>query len=287
MEDRCYAPYPISMFRQLDRIRELTKVYDYVTYLEPVTEPDIEGVRGILCADKSEEEDKVEFGEPQSPPAKRHKRLSQNSISLENLTSAKENLDLNELENLLDKSFAPEESSEMLRICEKTLVPSLVQIKTKSASLNGSLMYFIEKYPTSAIILATGLAKEIEFEAFVQNVIEKDFLTENQERTLMEKWISNCTISGECPIFEAVVSRQPNIFGESHFMEMVSRNMLNNLSTQKHKCPKFSKFLLRIITKIPAEFSQQPVYNNLKILVESNKTFLKKRMEQELKRKSS
>ena len=287
MEDRCYAPYPISMFRQLDRIRELTKVSDFVTYLEPVTEPEIEGVRGILCADKSEEEDKVESGEPQSPPAKRHKRLSQNSISLENLTSAKENLDLNELENLLDKSFAPEESSEMLRICEKTLVPSLVQIKTKSASLNGSLMSFIEKYPTSAIILATGLAKEIEFEAFVQNVIKKDFLTENQERTLMEKWISNCTISGECPIFEAVVSRQPNIFEESHFMEMVSRNMLNNLSTQKHKCPKFSKFLLQIITKIPAEFSQQPVYNNLKILVESNKTFLKKRMEQELKRKSS
>ena len=26
MEDRCYAPYPISMFRQLDRIKELTKV---------------------------------------------------------------------------------------------------------------------------------------------------------------------------------------------------------------------------------------------------------------------
>lgn len=285
MEDRCYAPYPTSMFRQLERIRELTKVSDNVAHLELVTESEIEAVRGALCAERSVEEDNAEFGNPQSPPTKRQKILSQNSMPLENL-SAIQLLDLKELESVLDESFAPEQSSETLKICEKTLVPSLVQLKTKSASLCKSLMSFIEKYPTSAIILATGLAKEIEFEAFVQNVIEKDFLTENQERTLMEKWISNCTISGTCPIFEAVVSRQPNIFEEQHFMEMISRNMINNLSPQKHKCPKFSKFLLQIITKIPAKLSQQPVFNNLKSLVESNKTFLKKRMEQELKRKS-
>jgi len=283
MEDRCYAPYPISMFRQLDRIKELTKVSDNVAHLEPVTEPEIEAVavRGTLCSVKSEEE---EFGNPQSPPTKRQKLLSQNSMPL----PARQLLDLKELEGALDESFGPEQSSEMLQICEKTLVPSLVQLKTKakSASLCKSLMSFVEKYPTSAIILATGLAKEIEFEVFVQNVIEKDFLTENQERTLMEKWISNCTISGTCPIFEAIFSRQPNIFEESHLMEMISRNMINNLSPQKHKCPKFSKFLLQIITKIPAKISQHPVFNNLKSLVESNKTFLKKRMEQELKRKS-
>ena len=69
-------------------------------------------------------------------------------------------------------------------------------------------------------------------------------------------------------------------------MEVTTMNMKNNISQQKDKCSKFSKFLLQVITKIPSNLNSS-VYNNLIALVDSNKTFLKKRMDQELKRKCS
>ena len=286
MEDRCYAPFPTSMFVQLDRIRELTKDS------EILSEPEFVAVKRPRSADNSgeEEEEEVKMENATSQPSKKQKRLSRHVMGecppsrvLENNELTKI-LSFNELESVLNKNFASENNDKMLQTCEKTLVPSCVQHKTKSASLCNSLMALIGKLPTSAIIFATGLVKEIEFESFVQKVIEKDLLTETQERTLLEKWIHNNTISGTSPIFDAVTSRQPHILEDNHFMEMVSRNMINNLSPLKDKCPKFSKFLLQIITKVPLKLSEL-VYNNLKSLVDSNKTFLKKRMDQELERK--
>ena len=282
MEDRCYAPFPTSMFVQLDRIRELTKDS------EILTEPEFVSVKRPRSADDSGEEVKTEHATSQL--SKKQKRLSRNlmvecppSRVTENNESTKI-LSFNELESVLDKNFAPEHNDEMLQTCKMSLVPSCIQHKSKSASLCNSLMALIGKLPSSAIIFATGLVKEIEFESFVQKVIEKDLLTETQERTLLEKWMYNNTLSGTSPIFDAVASRQPTILEDNDFIEMVSRNMINNLSPLKDKCPKFSKFLLQIITKVPLKLSEL-VYNNLKSLVDSNKTFLKKRMDQELQRK--
>lgn len=282
MEDRCYAPFPTSMFVQLDRIRELTKDS------EILTESEFASVKRPRSADNSEEEE-VKIENATSQPTKKQKRLSRNllvecppSRVIENEST--KILSFNELESVLDKNFAPENNDKMLQTCEMSLVPSCIQHKSKSSSLCDLLMALIGKLPSSAIIFATGLVKEVEFESFVQKVIEKDLLTETEERTLLEKWMYNNTLSGTSPIFDAVASRQPTILEDNNFMEMVSRNMINNLSPLKDKCPKFSKFLLQIITKVPLKLSEL-VYNNLKSLVDSNKTFLKKRMDQELQRK--
>lgn len=282
MEDRCYAPFPTSMFVQLDRIRELTKDS------EILTESEFASVKRPRSADNSEEEE-VKIENATSQPTKKQKRLSRNllvecppSRVIENEST--KILSFNELESVLDKNFAPENNDKMLQTCEMSLVPSCIQHKSKSSSLCDLLMALIGKLPSSAIIFATGLVKEVEFESFVQKVIVKDLLTETEERTLLEKWMYNNTLSGTSPIFDAVASRQPTILEDNNFMEMVSRNMINNLSPLKDKCPKFSKFLLQIITKVPLKLSEL-VYNNLKSLVDSNKTFLKKRMDQELQRK--
>ena len=292
MEDRCYAPYPTSMFSQLDRIRELAEDSGIV---KAVPEPEFDAAEEIMRGDKTDEEDRVETEDGQSPPSKKIRRqlseakLSENGGSppsnvLENNES--DILGFNALESVLKTNFASDENDKRLQFCETTLVPSCLQHKSKYAELFKPLMGFIEtECPTSAIVFAAGLVKEIEFETFVKTVIEKDLLTENQERILLEKWIYNNSIDGTSPIFEAVASRQPNIFEDSSLMEIVLRNMINNLSPQKDKCPKYSKFLLQIITKIPSNLSEL-VYSNLKSLVDSNKTFLKKRMDQELQRKS-
>ena len=282
MEDRCYAPFPTSMFVQLDRIRELTEDS------EILTESEFASVKRPRSADNSEEEE-VKIENATSQPTKKQKRLSRNllvecppSRVIENEST--KILSFNELESVLDKNFAPENNDKMLQTCEMSLVPSCIQHKSKSSSLCDLLMALIGKLPGSAFIFATGLVKEVEFESFVQKVIEKDLLTETEERTLLEKWMYNNTLSGTSPIFDVVASRQPTILEDNNFMEMVSRNMINNLSPLKDKCPKFSKFLLQIITKVPLKLSEL-VYNNLKSLVDSNKTFLKKRMDQELQRK--
>ena len=291
MEDRCYAPYPTSMFKQLDRIRELTEEADIV---EAVAEPEFDAAEETMRGDKTGDEDGVETEDGQSPPSKKQKRqmseakLSENGVGLppSRVVNESDILGFDALEIVLNKNFASDENDKMTQLCEMTLVPSCVHHKSKHAELFKPLMDFIEtECPTSAIIFATGLVKESEFETFVKTVIEQDFLTENQERTLLEKWIYNNTIDGTSPIFEAIASRQPNIYEDSSIMEMVLRNMINNLSPQKDKCPKFSKFLLQIITKIPSNLNEI-VYSNLKSLVDTNKTFLKKRMDQELQRKS-
>ena len=59
--------------------------------------------------------------------------------------------------------------------------------------------------------------------------------------------------------------------------------MARNLAQLKDKCPKFSKFLLQIVTKLPPTMVTS-VCSTLRAVVETNKTFLKKRMEQEMKK---
>ena len=66
-------------------------------------------------------------------------------------------------------------------------------------------------------------------------------------------------------------------------MGLVADNMARNLAQLKDKCPKFSKFLLQIVTKLPPTMDTS-VCNTLRAVVETNKTFLKKRMEQEMKK---
>ena len=153
MEDRCYAPYPTSMFSQLDRIRELTEDSDI--NVKAVPEQEFDAAEEIRRGDKTDEEVGVETEDGQSPPSKKIRRqlseakLSENGGSppsnvLENNES--DILGFNALESVLKTNFASDENDKRLQFCETTLVPSCLQHKSKSAELLKPLMGFIETH---------------------------------------------------------------------------------------------------------------------------------------------
>ena len=294
MEDRCYAPYPISKFKQLDRIKELTKDSEIISHPGHFTKS--EAVKIISKVESVS----INAADSNADTPRKRQRLTPNVLAKENgstkvmkkdpaleiTVKSPEIMSTNDVHKFLNLNHAQDDRDELLQFCVKVLVPSLIHQKMESIPLKQSLISFIEEIPMTAFTLVSGLVNETEYESFVHTVIMKNFLNDNQERTLLENWLNNNTLSGTNQLFDAIASKQSNIYEESYLMEVTTMNMKNNISQQKDKCSKFSKFLLQVITKIPSNLNSS-VYNNLIALVDSNKTFLKKRMDQELKRKCS
>ena len=294
MEDRCYAPYPISKFKQLDRIKELTKDSEIISHPGHFTKS--EAVKIISKVESVS----INAADSNADIPRKRQRLTPNVLAKENgstkvmkkdpgleiTVKSPEIMSTNDVHKFLNLNHAQDDRDELLQFCVKVLVPSLIHQKMESIPLKQSLISFIEEIPMTAFTLVSGLVNETEYESFVHTVIMKNFLNDNQERTLLENWLNNNTLSGTNQLFDAIASKQSNIYEESYLMEVTTMNMKNNISQQKDKCSKFSKFLLQVITKIPSNLNSS-VYNNLIALVDSNKTFLKKRMDQELKRKCS
>ena len=294
MEDRCYAPYPISKFKQLDRIKELTKDSEIISHPGHFTKSEavkiiskVESV-SINAADSNAGKPRKRQRLTPNVLAKENgsTKVMKNDPALEITVKSPEIMSTNDVHKFLNLNHAQDDRDELLQFCVKVLVPSLIHQKMESIPLKQSLISFIEEIPMTAFTLVSGLVNETEYESFVHTVIMKNFLNDNQERTLLENWLNNNTLSGTNQLFDAIASKQSNIYEESYLMEVTTMNMKNNISQQKDKCSKFSKFLLQVITKIPSNLNSS-VYNNLIALVDSNKTFLKKRMDQELKRKCS
>ena len=294
MEDRCYAPYPISKFKQLDRIKELTKDSEIISHPGHFTKS--EAVKIISKVESVS----INAADSNADTPRKRQKLTPNVLAKENgstkvmkkdpaleiTVNSPEIMSSNDVHKFLNLNHSQDDRDELLQFCVKVLVPSLIHQKMESIPLKQSLISFIEEIPMTAFPLVSGLVNETEYESFVHTVIMKNFLNDNQERTLLENWLNNNTLSGTNQLFDAIASKQSNIYEESYLMEVTTMNMKNNISQQKDKCSKFSKFLLQVITKIPSNLNSS-VYNNLIALVDSNKTFLKKRMDQELKRKCS
>ena len=294
MEDRCYAPYPISKFKQLDRIKELTKDSEIISHPGHFTKS--EAVKIISKVESVS----INAADSNADAPRKRQRLTPNVLDKENgstkvmknypaleiTVKSPEIMSTNDVHKFLNLNHAQDDRDELIQFCVTVLVPSLIHQKKEAIPLKQSLISFIEEIPMTAFTLVSGLVNETEYESFVHTVIVKNFLNDTQERTLLENWLNNNTLSGTNQLFDAIASKQSNIYEESYLMEVTTMNMKNNISQQKDKCSKFSKFLLQVITKIPSNLNSS-VYNNLIALVDSNKTFLKKRMDQELKRKCS
>ena len=146
------------------------------------------------------------------------------------------------------------------------------------------LMYFLHAFPEAAFNLSFNLINEYELENKVIAILESNLLTEDQKKILFAKWLSSNTLEGgNTQIANCLLDQYSNFYEDTHLMVLLTESLVKNLSQERDKCPKFSKFLLQIVTKISCV--EEAVFNNLKKVIESNKTFLRKRMEVELSKK--
>lgn len=289
-----FAPYPASKLTQLDRIKELTQDSKVVNIFN-----DDKGESEITTGDDIDmSDDENEYDGPE-----KKQRLDDSDINVcleealkshSSLKSIWEKFKTKEPEILNDNIIemflrtVPRigcEKEVVSQLCEKYLSKSLLHYECDADLLYEDLTNFVSAFPHTAFSLAHDgvVDRGRRWETWIVSVTEGSFLTEDQERSLLTRWMTAHALDGSSRLVEVCLARSPALYEDPHLMGLVADNMARNLAQLKDKCPKFSKFLLQIVTKLPPTMDTS-VCSTLRAVVETNKTFLKKRMEQEMKK---
>lgn len=298
-----YAPFPVSMFQQLDRIRDLTRHDKVVTIDRLFSHDKTENFSGS-DENMGVTETTIQDCDKQTP-AKRMKcvmsihellesgDVKQQQITVEGLWTIYkdediEPLTLKSVEKLLNLC---DDSECSWMVCQKYFPSSISSFKEQDlAAFLESYQNIEIKHGTKFIVLKELFKVDIIDVETLSTLTEPgddgDFLSEEEEKTLLIIWLKqNDNINGDNKVLiESILKRNPDLYEDNQMMETLAHNLKSNLSQLKDKCPKFSKFLLQLVTKVGTGLSAS-VYSNLLNVVEENKTFLKKRMEQELGKK--
>ena len=309
MDMDMFAPYPLSKFKQMNKIRELTK---YSPVIDVFNSKEILDVRSDVINEVDDDDDddkttnstfsnKVFDDDAIKPsPSKKHKFEESNyDLSDEDecvkidktpnelLNNGQQEMSLSELKKFL-VSMSSENACDKKRvnlICEKLLSKSIVHHKNEIESIFDDLMSFLHAFPEVAFNFSFNIINENELENEVIALLKSNLLTEDQKKMLFAKWLSSHIIDGSnTRIVDTLLWQYSNFYEDSHLMGLLAESLVKNLSQERDKCPKFSKFLLQIVTKI-SSCVEESVFTTLKNVIESNKTFLRKRMEVELNKK--
>ena len=298
-----YIPYPISKFKHLDRIRELTRHDKMFT---------IEDVFGQKIGNTIEDDDEKKYDSKRLGDSDHVDSQNKKFKSVVNINEYLENNDDTTVQNLWEtyKDEDPEALSDqsfekLLHLCvnlnhetelesttkilEKYLQPTLSHLDESSSLtiiLSTNINLVENLHQNLKIVFILELIKvNAEIELMIKLLENQEFSVEQDKSILLCFVQNNDDIAGDrTELVELILNRNPRIYSCSHEMEALSLNLRNNLSQQRDKCPRFSKFLLQIVTKVAAGLNTS-VYEHLSVVIENNKTFLKKRMIQELKKK--
>ena len=218
-----FAPYPASKLTQLDRIKELTQDSKVVNiFNDDKGESEITTGDDIYMSDDENEYD--------GPEKKQRLDDSDINVCLEEALKSHSSLKsiwekfktkepeiLNE--NIIEMFLrtVPRigcEKEVVSQLCEKYLSKSLLHYECDADLLYEDLTNFVSAFPHTAFSLAHDgvVDRGRRWETWIVSVTEGSFLTEDQERSLLTRWMTAHALDGSSRLVEVCLARSPALY---------------------------------------------------------------------------
>lgn len=307
MNANIYDPYPLSKFKQLDKIKSLlSRAEDHETHQQVHLEFDQEDDDGVTMAkvprldstptprELSEQSlqylvsvleqdlnktDKTILYEQMKEFQTKESLVSSSCLTVTGL--------LNVLRNLTNKTKLSQ-SLEQLQI--SFLAPLISNTIRRFKEDRGRILEDLSKLsahqPTLMMCVLSGLICEQNLTEAVLSWLEVTDIDLPEEADLFLVWLKTVPVTSETiNLADRFLSRRPELLQNSTIMTLLAENCYKNSTWQQNKCLKFAKFYRKIfITNLPPA-NIEHIIKFLKPIIDQNETFLRKRMEIELREK--
>jgi len=173
----------------------------------------------------------------------------------------------------------PDSPQSLLTHC---LAPSITRVETLPRPLSENLEIILEKIPFALHSVTTAALVANKHADFCLDILQP-LANQSHVKTILLSWIPKVEINeSSLGFLERLLSMSLRVLEE----EQVTRVVLAGLAKEaegQSKSPKFAKFLLFLIKNLPNAVSREN-YDRVGWIVSKNKTFLRKAMENNLKK---
>ena len=279
--NRIFEPYPLSKFKKLDIIKALlSKTDDQDQETAPSDFQDEDG-DGVTVAKKAriETEDCLQqlFSDLELEPSDKAvlaEQLNSGCLILEDCLTFIRSL------NNVSLSLEEIQVSRLAPIISKTII----QYKSEQNHFMEDLSQLSRKYPKLTVSVLTDLVPVTELSPVVLSLLDDGDLEEEKVVELFRLYLQSVPVtSNTVPSLEGFLSRRPELGRNSSVVTLLAENCLKNSTSELNNCLRFAKFYRKILTNFSG--TREQALELLKPIIENNKTFLKNRMERDLREK--
>ena len=177
------------------------------------------------------------------------------------------------------------ENNLALEYFQSLMVKFMLLLKTYRASYETFFETYLTLYPASCFDISYGLVVDQNMTPLVLFIINMDLLNEEHENIILCKWLSMFSVeSNTLELPEVILNRNSKLYEDKDVVAALATSFSAVGDESSDKCSKFSKFLLQVLSMLESVTDEKTI-RNLRIVVERNKTFLRKRLELELNKK--
>ena len=177
------------------------------------------------------------------------------------------------------------ENNLALEYFQSLMVKFMLLLKTYRASYETFFETYLTLYPASCFDISSKLVVDQNMTPLVLFIINMDLVNEEQENMILCKWLSMFSVeSNTLELPEVILNRNSKLYEDKDVVAALATSFSAVGDESSDKCSKFSKFLLQVLSMLESVTDEKTI-RNLRIVVERNKTFLRKRLELELNKK--
>eukprot|EP00092_Neocalanus_flemingeri_P032549 GFUD01035399.1.p1 GENE.GFUD01035399.1~~GFUD01035399.1.p1 ORF type:complete len:311 (+),score=88.00 GFUD01035399.1:108-1040(+) len=303
-------PISVCELKRLDRVRSLLEQLgpsekDSAVEFLFGSKDDLKSEKDVF-AEEDDDKMEVEVEEYEQPPEKKIKVEINEKLNISTLLEgctdltdiwaqinqdpqniSSEALSEKALENLMKIISTVEiEDKQALEYFIAVMTKTMLHLKIYQKSYEDFYESFLVIYPNSCHQIASQLVIEPALCGLVLFLINLDLMTEDQEKSVLLRWLAEFSIeSSTLELPEVILSRNTKLYEDNQVVGALSSSFASGVAEGSDKCVKFAKFLLQVLSKV-ADLEER-VVKNFKLVTERNRTFLRKKLETEVDKKSA
>jgi len=175
------------------------------------------------------------------------------------------------------------ENNLALEYFQSLLVKYILESKNHQESYETFFEAFLTLYPSSSYDIASQLVVEPSLSSLIICIINMDLMSEEQEKLILCKWLSLFSIESDTlGLPEVVVNKNSKLYEDNQVVVALASSFESGKSSDK--CSKFSKFFLQVLSML-GTLGEDRVVQNLRAVVNRNRTFLRRKLEMEMNKK--
>ena len=278
-----FEPYPLWKFKKLDQIK---------TLLSKSGDQD----QGTIRSDfEDQDEDGVTMAKRPKIEASPEDRL-QSLVSILELDPADKvllgdqmksncsSLSLSGCLKIIRSLNNVSLQEDQISILSPIISNTFIRYKSDQNEIMEDLPELSSKQPKLAASIMTGLVPVSELTPAVLSLLGHGDWEEEQVVELFRLYLHSVPVNtNTIPSLEGFLSTRPELGRNTAVVSLLAENCYKNSTPDLNNCLRFAKFYRKIITSFPG--SREQALQFLKPIIENNETFLKNRMERDLREK--
>ena len=190
-------------------------------------------------------------------------------------------IDENALNSLMKLAIVQKiNNTDALRSFTVLIVKSIIQLKVHR-NVEQYFTQFVELYPKMCLIIVSEIAKDADFIDLFISLVNLNRMIECEEKEVFLAWLQKFsieTINIELP--QLLLERNPDFLIDP---EIVTWLLKSCQISNSHKCVKFSKLLLKVVSQADRLTEEQ--LSHARAVVASNKSFMRAKLQAQLDKK--